>query len=105
MIDSAQVYINDNKICLTGILDFSNAMTIYKASMPVFACSQSDVIIDFSGLMSGNSVILAMLVNWIRLAQKSGKKVRLESLSTEVKSLISASRLSSLIDAHVTTKI
>lgn len=102
MAESAQLYISENRLSLVGVLDFTNAMAIYKQSLPLFTSSHHDVVIDLAGLMSANSIILAMLVNWIRMADKSNKKLRLDNLSREIESLLIASRLNQLFEPHMT---
>jgi anti-anti-sigma factor len=104
MTESAEVYVHDNKLTLVGRLDFANAMSVYKASIPVFACSQQEIIVDLAGLMSANSAIMAMIVNWIKLAVKNNKQIRLENLSEDIESLIAASRLNKLIQEHTAVK-
>lgn len=100
MAQNAEVYIKENKLSLVGNLDFANAMSIYQASLPIFTCKQKEIFIDFAGLLTSNSVIMGMIINWMRFAEQKQKQLILQNISSEIQSLLAASRLSKFIQAN-----
>lgn len=99
MAQNAEVYIKGNKLSLVGNLDFDNAMSIYQESLSIFACEQNEVFIDLAGLLTSNSVIMGMIINWVRFAEQKQKQLILQNISSEIQSLLAASRLSKFIQA------
>lgn len=97
MDTAIEIKVEENAVSLFGHLNFSNAMQVYKESIPAFSGAGEVVKIDFSGLQSSNSVVLAAIVNWIRLAKKNRKKIHIENVSEETLSLARASGLEALV--------
>jgi anti-anti-sigma factor len=93
MTNKAEIRVDGNTIRLTGDLDFSNVMPLYRQSQALFQQSASSVRVDFSGLNSANSVVLALIVSWIRLARQQAKTIQLINISQDIMSLASASGL------------
>ncbi len=92
-----EIRIDNDVIHIRGNLDFTNAMSIYNNSLKAFSTPQSKVIIDFSELESTNSVALALIINWIRLARKKNTSIQFKNLSDDIMSLAKASGLDKLI--------
>jgi phospholipid transport system transporter-binding protein len=97
MSKNAEVRIENNTLYLCGDLDFSNAILIYQQSQSLFSSGASALVIDFSGLRSANSVVMALIIDWMRRAKRADKSIQFKHLSSDVMSLARASGLDKVI--------
>lgn len=95
----AEVRIENNVLYISGDLDFSNVMSLYQQSLSAFASQHQILVFDFSGLRSTNSVVMAMIIDWMRHAKRVNKSIQLKYLSADVMSLAKASGLDKVIAA------
>lgn len=88
---------------LCGSLDFMNVMKVYQDG--VKRMMQSDcpqqINIDFSGLVATNSVLIALMIDWKRHAEKCGKRLQFENLSQDIQALIHAAGLEAVTKSLV----
>lgn len=97
MSKNAEVRIENNTLYVCGELDFSNAIFIYQQSQPLFLSAASALVIDFSGLHAANSVVMALMIDWMRRAKRADKSIQFKHLSSDVMSLARASGLDKII--------
>lgn len=103
MQKKAEIRVEGNQLQLAGDLDFSNVMKIYRNSLSVFSSDAPVINADFSHLTSANSVVLALIINWIRLARQANKTLQINHVSEEVLSLARASGLDKVFLASHTS--
>ncbi len=97
MTKHVEIKIENNALMLGGDLDFNNAMEIYNKGARYIANSTQDVAVDFSGLVSSNSVVVALIINWMRDAHEAGVKLQLLQVSAEISSLVKAAGLEKIM--------
>lgn len=97
MTNKAEIKMEGNTLRLTGDLDFSNVMPLYQQSLSLFQQNIELVCVDFSGLTSANSVVLALMVSWIRLAKQQAKTIQLKNISQDIMSLAKSSGLDKVL--------
>lgn len=68
---------------LSGELDFSNVEAVYQKSLAQWKNS-SDICIDFSKLKSANSAGLALMVEWLKLANQQNKTIQFKTVSQDL---------------------
>ena len=98
MTNKAEIKIDGNTLRLIGDLDFSNVMPLYQKSIPLFQKDNATICVDFSELASANSVVLALIINWMRLAKKHAKTIQLKNISQEIMSLAKSSGLDKVLE-------
>lgn len=98
MSNQVEIKVGNGALQLSGDLDFNNVMSLYQKSIKLFASQPAELRLDFAGLRSTNSVALALIVNWMRLAEQTQKSIKLLNLSPEVMSLAKASGLDKVIE-------
>jgi anti-anti-sigma factor len=98
MSNQAEIKIVNGALQVCGDLDFNNVMSLYQKSIKLFSSQSAILTLDFAGLRSTNSVALALIVNWMRLAEQTQKSIKLLNLSPEVMSLAKASGLDKVIE-------
>lgn len=82
----ANITCENNRLIISGDLDFSNVMSLWDASLPLLA--QSEVwLFDLSHVGSSNSAGLALLVEWIKLARKKNKKIHFDHIPSQLFSI------------------
>ena len=97
MTKHVEIKIENNTLKLSGDLDFNNAMVIFNEGARFIANSTQDVIVDFSGLVSSNSVVVALIINWMRAASEAGVTLQLLQVSPEISSLVKAAGLDKIM--------
>lgn len=96
-VNNVEIKLENNILHVSGDLDFNNVMSLYQQSIQLFAKQSSVITIDFSGLTTTNSVVLALIINWIRYANTLGKTISLQNLSQEVMWLAKGAGLDKVI--------
>jgi anti-anti-sigma factor len=99
MTKIVEIKVENDVICIIGDLDFNNVMSLYQKSLEFFSARGSQIIIDFSRLYSTNSAAIAVIINWMRLANKADKKIIFRNLSEDIISLVKASGLDKIIES------
>ena len=97
MKKQASIRIEGATLHVTGDLDFSNVMPLYQQSLSLFDSDVPAIQVDFAGLASANSVALALMINWMRLANKKAKSIQLQNISQELLSLAKAAGLDKVL--------
>jgi len=94
MTKNADITFRDNHFFISGELDFSNVMSVYKKSLQLIrAHSPSSLIFNFSELKSSNSAGLGLIIEWIKISKKSQRSIQLVALSKSILAVIKAGRL------------
>jgi phospholipid transport system transporter-binding protein len=95
MIHHADIRCDNNEFRLSGSLNFSNVMSIYNKSLSAVA-NCHELIFDFSAVISSDSSGIALIVEWIRLAKMTNKKITFRHVSKDLMSIAKASSLDKL---------
>lgn len=98
MPKQADIIFKDNRFILTGELDFCNVMSVYEKSLP-YIKNCSSLTFDFSRLTNSSSAGIALMVEWLKLANAEAKTVRFESLPDALMSILQAAGMNELITA------
>jgi phospholipid transport system transporter-binding protein len=92
----ADIIYSQNQFILSGHLCMANVMAIYKKSLSsIPGCNE--LIFDFSQLASSDSSGIALIVEWMRLANKLNKKITFHYLSNDLMALARASSLDKIL--------
>jgi phospholipid transport system transporter-binding protein len=87
MHQQADIRIQENKLILYGDVCFWNVMSVYEKSIAYL--SQSSIcVIDFSQLHSSDSSGLALIVDWLKWAEKRQKSITLQNVPPFLLSLM-----------------
>ena len=86
----------EDRLILSGELSFANAMAIYEESLLELKNKKS-FIFDFREVSASNSVGLALMIEWIKLAQKHGKPIQFINIPQDLSALAKAARLDALL--------
>jgi phospholipid transport system transporter-binding protein len=94
-----QVTFQTNQISIAGDLDFSNVMAVHEKSLLQLGRSH-ELNVDFSKLHSSDSSGLALLIEWIKLAEGHGKKIHFTHVSDDLMSIAKVAGLNELINGN-----
>lgn len=97
MKKAADIAYKNSKFILSGDLDFSNMMQVFKESTLHFTFSE-ELSFDMSRLNSSNSSVLALMIEWIKLAKRYNKPIRFENISKELMAIAKAAGVDKLIE-------
>lgn len=91
----ADIALEQGRLMVSGNLDFNNASRIYHKSL---GCMRecAELVFDFGQMESSNSVVLALMVEWLKYGQQHNKPVKFENLSEKIKSIAKVAGLSQL---------
>lgn len=89
---------HQDKLFLSGEVNFSNVNLIYQNSLDYFQqASLSEFQIDCSSLESNHSIVLALLIEWIKLAKQMNKPIHFFHLSTKLMAVAKSAGLDELL--------
>jgi phospholipid transport system transporter-binding protein len=92
----AALTFHDSIFQISGDLCHQNVMSLHRQSLAYFE-STSQLTFDFAGVTSSDSAGLALVIEWIKLAEQHKKPIHIKNLSDGLMSIAVASGLDPLI--------
>ena len=86
MNNRAEIKLENDRLMVSGDLNFLSIINIWSASLPLMESSPK-LVFDFAGVTNVNSAGLALLVEWIKLANKMNKKISFMSIPPQLISI------------------
>lgn len=94
---TANLTLTGSTLSINGSVHFDNANITYRDGKKLLDSLTAPLItIDLARLTQGHTVLLAVIVQWIR-GLKSGQRLHLESVPPKMRSIIQASRLEEVL--------
>jgi len=93
---SASLTRQDNALLLSGAVTFANANAIYQQGLPLLTASQAPTVLDLSQLSQSNTIVLAVLVQWLRQL-KPTQSLQLQHVPDKLQAIMRASNLERLL--------
>jgi len=89
--------INENNVLMViGELDYSNAITLFENSLSEID-KLSQLKFDLSKLKTCNSVGLALILEWVKVAKKNNKPIQFQAIPSQLQTISQAAGIESLI--------
>jgi phospholipid transport system transporter-binding protein len=82
----------DDRLVIEGELDFTTVVQLREAAQPLLG-GGADVRVDLQGITRSDSAGLALLVEWMRAAQRLGKPIQFLNIPPQ---MLAIARVSSL---------
>lgn len=82
---------------IAGTLDFASVAQICQAHYPLLDADQPISRIDLSGVHYANSAGVALLVEWLAMAQSAGRSLIFANLPEQMRSIIRVAALESIL--------
>lgn len=82
-----------NRLSVTGDIRPGNVVAIRNEGERLIAAQQQGLVIDLSGLGAAHSVVLSLLLCWLRLAGSRQQAMHLEGMGDRLRSLAALSGL------------
>lgn len=86
----------DGRLAASGVLEFATAAAALRAGLALIGAGRAWTV-DLSGVTSGDSAGLAVLVEWISAARARGASVRYESVPAQIRAIARISDLEELL--------
>lgn len=80
-----------------GHVDFDNLVSIREEGESAIREAGRNVTIDLSGIESGNSAVVALLMAWFRLAENSGKSIVFATPRVEIENIVELAGLTEVL--------
>ena len=85
------------RLAVRGVLDFDSAPAALARGLALLGSGQ-DCEIDLSGVSSGDSAGLAVLIEWLASARRRGAKLRYTGVPTQMRAIARMSALEDLLN-------
>jgi phospholipid transport system transporter-binding protein len=82
---------------VSGVLDATTAGDLLEQSVARFA-AVDQIEVDLSGVAEGDSAGLALLIEWLRIARKSGRAIRFAHIPAQLNALARISEVEDLLN-------
>lgn len=92
----ADITYHENKIIISGDLCFDNVMPVFVKSLAIIE-KCTELHFDFAELHTSDSSGLALIIEWIKIANDEDKPILFVNLSSDLQSLIEAAGLEEII--------
>ncbi len=86
-----------NRLSVTGEIVPDNVCAVRREGERLIAGQNQDIVVDLSALGSAHSVVLSLLLCWLRLAHSRNQALSLEGVGDRLRSLAALSGL----DEHI----
>lgn len=96
MTKQASIEYKNNEFVLSGELDFCNVMSLYAKSLAHIAESKH-LIFNFAQLTTSSSAGLALMVEWVKMAEREQKTIEFKSISADLVAIAAVSGLDKII--------
>ena len=93
---TASIYVENATLHVCGHLDFTTAMQIWELSLE-YLSKHSYWRMDFSEVQSSNSVVVALILEWMKKAKRQHKQIQLLHLPKQVLAIAQVSSLDKLL--------
>ncbi len=90
---NAFIKFENNRLMLSGDLDFVSVMPIWEASLTILP-NVTEWVFDLSEIKSVKSAGIALLVEWLRLAKQQNKVVHFQNVPVQLVSIAKACNFS-----------
>lgn len=90
----------DGALALRGELDFASVGVLYPRGRDILARRSGEVTLDLSGVTGANSAGLALLLQWLEEARRSGLRLRIRSLPESLDAIARLSNARDLLAAE-----
>jgi len=97
MTHSAIILSQEGRLMVSGDLNFLTVPMLWKQSLPLLSASQ-ELQFDLEKITSSNSAGLALLVEWMKYAEQSHKKIHFHHVPPQIDSLMKAMGLKCRVD-------
>lgn len=94
--------LGEGRFRVSGVLDASTAAAVLEESAARFTQAPS-IDVDFAGVGDSDSAGLALLIEWLRMARQSGKKIHFANLPPQIEALARISEVEDLIGVCAAT--
>lgn len=93
----ASVTLTGDRLVIEGSVCFENANVVYQTGQRLLGnTTQSALTIDLAGLSQSHTVLLAVIVQWIR-SLKAHQELHLANVPAKMRAIIEASRLQEIL--------
>lgn len=90
------VSVGEGRFRVTGILGFETVKALLATSRQQFAGAKQ-IEVDLTGVTQGDSAGLALLIEWLRIAQGAGKSIRYTGIPDQLRALARISEVDELL--------
>jgi phospholipid transport system transporter-binding protein len=88
---------NDNCIELSGHVHAEDITEILEKGEVFFSNVSQSILLDLEGLESANSIILSLLLSWLRLAKRKHLDIKIMNMSNQLHAMARVSGLESFL--------
>ena len=93
----SHIQLNVNILSLSGKVDFSNAEDLYNQGLALLKSVKTwPVIVDLSQIENGNTLLLAMILQWLKQMPDT-QSLRLGQVPSQMMGILQASHLECLM--------
>jgi phospholipid transport system transporter-binding protein len=89
------------RFALRGALTFTTARAVHEQGRVVIGAAGGDLEFDCQGLTHTDSAGVAVLIDWLSLARRRGRRLRYQGISDSVRAIARISEVDDLLDSGV----
>jgi phospholipid transport system transporter-binding protein len=94
--------LGEGRFRVSGVLDATTATNVLEQSESRFS-EASNIDVDLGGVGESDSAGLALLIEWLRAARQSGKKIHFANVPAQIEALARISEVEDLLGTPTAT--
>lgn len=99
MNGKASINLEHDRLLVSGEIDFGTAVSLWNQSLPLLAQCKT-LSFDFSNVVASNSAALALLIEWIKYANRKSKSITFQQIPPQIRSIAAMAGIDALLISH-----
>lgn len=100
MNGTASINQNNDRLLVSGQLDFGTVVGLWNTSLPLLSKNQK-LIFDLAQVTSADSSALALLLEWLKYADRERKEISFQNIPAQLQSIADVSGIGKLFNPPV----
>jgi len=99
MTTRATVFAENERLVISGPLNFVTALSVWKGSLPLLE-KYTQICIDLNHVVAENSGGLALILEWIKYAKRTKKTIKFMNVPPQLQSIAEVAGIDFLLSSN-----
>lgn len=92
-MSDANLVLQAGRLHFGGVVHYDNAEKVYRQGLQLLPKAGTELVIDLANLSQSSTLVVAILVQWLRTASQAGQQLRVANMPDKLAAIIGVSGL------------